>query len=600
MASPEERLAQTISDFDRSVSEHFESDVFGALTEIMKESFEETQSCPPAVLHERLAFHFRESHDHTPGAPLLQSMVSWRNADGSLTEIPKASDVTSKDVHYWHRRLETAVHPCFRWRYGNLVWQFRNLAADRTAGQNGARNAIGTAHTMATHRDLRIHEAEVIERLEFALSLARTVNEPDLVKSVAGAVIAFEDAVAVDGMLGLWGFSFDLFIVRGVTQLEPIQVAHLISAMEQRFARLCSPENDVIDCHAIENALSYLLTARRKNLTSTPANDWLEPAADAVLRASERILAFNSSIHLNALIRMAQQERVPEVRDKLARRLQDIGPDISSSLVSIEHKQEIPAEDVERFLNEMQAGSLQDGFRRVATFFLPNVKQLEEELRSRADSIPEVLFGGKNILNEWGRTVAVVGPIKTDLEGNLYGEILTRMQLSSGFLHAALTNIFVAHAATPKEVTDLFAQCPLVIRTNAPLVRAAVTAYMGRDFLVAIHLMVPLFEGMMRRLLDFCLGNTLKQSRNELPKQKNLDDLLAEPTIEAILGRDTKLLFRAVLCDPRGWNIRNDVAHGDWSADQFSWMPADRLFQCLLILMGVRAVRKTMPTGDPS
>jgi hypothetical protein len=50
------------------------------------------------------------------------------------------------------------------------------------------------------------------------------------------------------------------------------------------------------------------------------------------------------------------------------------------------------------------------------------------------------------------------------------------------------------------------------------------------------------------------------------------------------------VFLRTLLCDQRGWNVRNNVCHGLWPSEAFNFLVADRVFQVLMLLSMLRPV----------
>ncbi len=80
---------------------------------------------------------------------------------------------------------------------------------------------------------------------------------------------------------------------------------------------------------------------------------------------------------------------------------------------------------------------------------------------------------------------------------------------------------------------------------------------------------------------------TNKHRRSDLSVmiEKSLNDILeSEPAIQNCLGDDVTFYFRVFLCDPRGFNVRNDIAHGLMTPANFNRFLSDRLMHILFIL----------------
>ena len=69
---------------------------------------------------------------------------------------------------------------------------------------------------------------------------------------------------------------------------------------------------------------------------------------------------------------------------------------------------------------------------------------------------------------------------------------------------------------------------------------------------------------------------------------KILDDLLRDPLVVQVFREDIVFYFRALLVDPRGWNLRNRVFHGLCDVSEFEPSTSDRLIHVLLCLALVR------------
>lgn len=63
-----------------------------------------------------------------------------------------------------------------------------------------------------------------------------------------------------------------------------------------------------------------------------------------------------------------------------------------------------------------------------------------------------------------------------------------------------------------------------------------------------------------------------------------MGDILYSKGITAALGPDLTLHFLTLYADPRGFNLRNDLAHGLLRADRIHFPLACRVIHTLLVL----------------
>lgn len=93
------------------------------------------------------------------------------------------------------------------------------------------------------------------------------------------------------------------------------------------------------------------------------------------------------------------------------------------------------------------------------------------------------------------------------------------------------------------------------------------------DFLVATHLLIPQIENSIRYLLTRYAGEPrTSKLRDDLSQpERDLNELLYHEDVERVLGPDLVFTLKALLIEPGfGANLRNNLAHGLLSTDQFT------------------------------
>jgi lysyl-tRNA synthetase class 1 len=95
-----------------------------------------------------------------------------------------------------------------------------------------------------------------------------------------------------------------------------------------------------------------------------------------------------------------------------------------------------------------------------------------------------------------------------------------------------------------------------------------ITAWYDQDFVKAVHVLVPQVEVGLRAIASK-LGKPLTKPHTRIEGVSvaiNMGDILYSKDIMEALGSDLTLHFLTLYADPRGFNIRNDLAHGIWDA----------------------------------
>jgi hypothetical protein len=77
-----------------------------------------------------------------------------------------------------------------------------------------------------------------MRQVRHALSVAISINDIGRVERLRDAIIALEDAVAIDDKLGLWGYSFDLLIENKRVLVADEIRSRIVSDLEARLDRV--------------------------------------------------------------------------------------------------------------------------------------------------------------------------------------------------------------------------------------------------------------------------------------------------------------------------------------------------------------------------
>ncbi|MFC5327040.1 DUF4209 domain-containing protein [Bradyrhizobium oligotrophicum] len=118
------------------------------------------------------------------------------------------------------------------------------------------------------------------------------------------------------------------------------------------------------------------------------------------------------------------------------------------------------------------------------------------------------------------------------------------------------------------------------------LLLQGVRAWFEGDYVKAVHVLVPQIEGGVRSIA----GQLGKPVTKAHPKIKgasvaiNMGDILYSDEIVKKLGDDVAFYLLALYADPRGLNLRNQLAHGQLRLTSINDHTARLLIHTLLVL----------------
>lgn len=132
----------------------------------------------------------------------------------------------------------------------------------------------------------------------------------------------------------------------------------------------------------------------------------------------------------------------------------------------------------------------------------------------------------------------------------------------------------------------MIAQSYLCSPEIAGSVLEGVCAYDDNDYTKTITVLIPQIEAMLRGLLKLLSIPVRKRPgrRSEYGDLKNMNDILSEPGVIDAIEEDLLFFIRIIFVDRRGWNLRNEFAHGTLPADAFHQGTASAVMMVLFLL----------------
>jgi len=126
----------------------------------------------------------------------------------------------------------------------------------------------------------------------------------------------------------------------------------------------------------------------------------------------------------------------------------------------------------------------------------------------------------------------------------------------------ALEVLRLEHRLREADFVDLARHSPIVPNGRAGLFGRALFAGYDGDFAVALHLLTPQIEHMVRTHLKQADVATTTLDKDGIENENGLSKLMALPEVTKVFGEDLVFELRALFCDAFGPNLRNECAHG--------------------------------------
>ncbi len=507
---------------------------------------------------------------------------SGTKADGSTWYFPDINDAVPEVIDHWAARAKAIVHPVLKARYADLVWDLSRIISKTNPDADMARIAID-AYLTSIRNNLRTSIHGKFDTAVRALDHAIMIGDAARIDAARITLLTLHRQALAAGD-GLWWMAFDRLIENTHAGLTDEEKDELVAGLEDIVARCSITSNPtVFDPHSTENAAKRLIKyynrvgkhsdAQRLHAIIARSFEHFASLGDAMLAASA-LQTSSNAFHRAGLKEDARRVRVV-MEQKIAQSHELLKP------ISVERT--IAREDMERFLSEIVVQDADSTLVRIASEFLNRTTALEEQLKRLSEEAPLMATLTHSIMAA-DHVAAKVGSVDDDLHGRLIQHAAQTIALADIYLDAALERAKERHTLTPDHFVGFAASTGLF--EDLSLLLEGVTAWYEEDWVKAVHVLVPQIELGLRGIVA-ALGKPITRSHPKVPGVGvaiGMGEILYSEEIAAALGEDLTLHFKSVYADPRGFNLRNDLAHGLLGPRRINRGQAIRQIHTLLVL----------------
>jgi hypothetical protein len=548
------------------------------------------EALPFEWLSEVLAFQFMEEYpSQIEGyGDYFGPMMEGTSADGVPVRIPDVRQVTKEMIAYWAERAKSSSHPVMAARYSGLIIDLSKIVTEKAPAYEIAKIYFENLIKISQER-LQEHEMDIVHKLERALQIAISFKKDDWLSRAREEIIAYQSVADRDDAPGYWAMAYRLLIENKKSGITAEQEKDIIDNLERRLSsiELKTREGEIVDPWNFETAAqplaNYYKRKNRKEDLSRVVTIW----GNAFETAIESVSGMLASSWLQHIDEVYSLYGFKDKSEAVAIKLREAGKGVKDDLSEHEFSVEIPKEEIERIVKAFTDDGLETALIRIAMQFIPKVEKTKEQVERLFKSSPLSYMIPRQLMDEKGRVVAVVGPYEADQNGHIVQQMAQEIDIDSSiYLHPVVEEAINSLGLNEATLMEFISKSSVVKSDGLSIIKKGVASFFEKDFFVFSSLVIPQIEEGIRNLQELFGGAVLKPNRGGGYNYKNLEELLREDIVTQALGQDFVFYARVVMTDARGWNLRNDVCHG--LRKEVSENHALRIIHILLCLALIR------------
>ncbi|PGB24786.1 hypothetical protein COM06_20015 [Bacillus toyonensis] len=499
---------------------------------------------------------------------------------------PEKSMISIETLSYWQQRALETSNGILMARYGDLVWNFSKKMDIRVDNVFRYAKIAIQGYISIVEDNLISDPFELKTNILRALQLAKLLNQKEDINKVQQTMLNLEKRISEDAEIGLWGFCFDTLILEDNGSCITIeQYSEIITEINGKFERLLKRMNESGEqlWYAVEYAVKKLLTYYRQN-EKEKVTYILKEVEDSIDRS-------NCNSHLKEF-RYQQlyewyefaQIHTETWRSRLIKKIEIVAKEGMDSFKEFSYKKELNEKEVSSFISQFITGDIDLDRYTISLYFVPKIDEYEKRIQERSAAgigVIQQLFNVKKT-NEAGLAMATLD--MDDPKDQVAKEITFDFQLNSQYLAILLPKFIELYELGEDDFTALLSSTPIHDPQNKELLEVGIKHYLQGDYLSSSHVLIPYIEATLRNIIHVVGGNIYKPNKKGGFDKILLGDILASSELKEILGEDAIFYFKLVYNDVRGYNLRNNMAHGLVSPSYFNRFTIQLIIHTLLML----------------
>ncbi|WP_370695749.1 DUF4209 domain-containing protein (plasmid) [Priestia megaterium] len=531
--------------------------------------------------YEKMAFSFTTDGDYA-----YEVDSYFKPSFHFVTKYPTLASITIEVLTYWQKRATETSNDILRARYGDLVWNFHKALKIQVNGSfNCARLSIQSYLTIVKNHLIN-DQFNLNEMVERAYYLAKSLNQKEEIEKAQIAMIDLEESVTEDSHIGLWGFSYDNLILEK-SGINEEQKTKIIDAINSRFCALLQREaSGENNWHALEFAVSKMITYYFREGDKDKIKPVLIKLEDSVDQSQ-----FNSHLkgyRYQQIYKMYESVQIHTEASRLLTKIEDAAAEGLSNLREIRVEKEIEQEELKEFISNFTTGNIELDLPRIALYFIPKMDEYEIRIQSRESKGIGLLnrFFSHSPINQAGLAMATLD--MDEKENQLAQEITMGFQISSQYLFTIMNEFIKKHQLNENTFTEILSSTLIHDKKMETLLKVGLRHYLNKDYISAAHLLIPYVESTLRNVIRENGGNIYKPNKKGGYDAFLLGDILSSQILKEALTPDIIFYFKLVYNDVRGYNLRNNLAHGLVEPSYFNAHTVQLIIHSLMILSCIR------------
>ncbi len=249
-------------------------------------------------------------------------------------------------------------------------------------------------------------------------------------------------------------------------------------------------------------------------------------------------------------------------------------------------EQQVPNEDIEKAINPILEGTIEEILKKIGASLVLYPVMADVEKTAQGNMPISYQIANLSTRSESGHLV------KGGTDGNLAWTIQMYSICQGIISELFLSRIFTSlkeKGLDKENFISYLRSSGIFPENNLKLIEVGIDKYLNNDYVSAIHILIPQFEGVFLYIseklgIDIVSLNRGKEISTQIKTLSS--EYLSSEKFQNKWGRDFCEQIKFVLFEPLGYTLRHKVAHGQISIQECNLSNSNLILYFFLVLAG--------------
>ncbi|WP_188349222.1 DUF4209 domain-containing protein [Staphylococcus aureus] len=225
---------------------------------------------------------------------------------------------------------------------------------------------------------------------------------------------------------------------------------------------------------------------------------------------------------------------------------------------------EFPKEEIDKIIEGFISSDVQISLDKIAysNDLIPKITVIEDLVDKLSKEFPLQGLISKGLLNDEKKVVETTTE-EDNKTINFNSNYMHHLNINVELLLKAIFDKLISEfEISTEDFMQKFNKWELLDNKNVPFIEHGISRFLEKDYLSALHILVPQFESTVRRMFSKAGYSTTSIRKGNTQQEVTFNEFLLRDDVKSTLGNDVHKLIQIVMVEQSGLNLRNEIAHG--------------------------------------